>query len=179
MRWLGTILAATYLAMLAVMFLYGIPAFGATVPDRTPTLLEWTQAEYKQHNGKLYLRVPIGDLNWCFTKNTDAVVSIQDNWQSMALLMPTTIPLSAEEYQVCTDTLPPAIWIVAKNSRAVDNPFIRPLKDGVTMTDTWRILVGLPCEPETVNVIRAGGQEYHWATNSDGMRGIAVCERAQ
>lgn len=150
------------------------PAHALEQPTQMPSMIEWAKAEWKQYNGVMYLRVPIGTGTWCFTRSTDSFVSKSDQWEYVAPSIPASIPASVEQLHVCRDTLPPVIWVVAKNPQATDTPPTRPLKDGTTMINTWRILVGIPCESQTVNVIKAG-QEYHWATNSDGMRGITVC----
>ena len=163
--------------MMISFLLIGI-AEAVEQPNQTPSFTEWARAEWKQHNGIMYLRVPIAGMTWCFTRSTDNIVSKSDEWELVAPSVLASIPASIEQVQVCTDTLPPTFWVVAKNPKAVDNPPTRPLKNE-QMVDTWRILVGIPCEPETINVIKAGGAEYHHAVNSDGQRGITVCTKSQ
>ena len=178
-RIFGFALFILFLLMLAMMA-FAQTELGPvpTQPDTPPTLNEWFRAEVKQHDGVIYFRIPIGNLRWCFTRSTDEIVSIPDQWQNMTGMALKTIPLTLKEIQVCTDTLPPTIWVVARNPSATDNPPTRPLKNE-QMINVWRILVGIPCEPDTINVIKSGGNEYHHAINSDGQRGITVCEKSQ
>ena len=148
-------------------------AFADATPSQMPSLIEWAQAQWRQHNGMLYLRVPIGSGMWCFSRSTAGIAAKSDEWEYAAPQVVVTIPATLEQVQVCTDTLPAPQWVVAPNVSATDTPPTRPLKNAA-MVNTWRIAVGLPCEAVMVSVLTAG-KEYHWATNSAGQRGITVC----
>ena len=157
-----------------LLFSASVFAGPAITPPRSPTITEWMTSEYKQHNGVIYYRVTMDTIRWCFTQTVDNIISIPDAWQSAAVATAAMVVLTPEQFQVCNDTLPPAIWKVAPNPSAVDIPPTRPLKDAA-MKDRWRIAVGMPCEDVTINVINAKGSEYHWAANNSGQRGITVC----
>lgn len=153
-------------------------AFAADVPVQMPTLIEYAQSQWKVHNNVLYFRVPIGSFKLCFSRPLSTIVNKSDEWELVApQLAISVIPVPLEHIQVCTDSVPvPAItWKVAINPSATDTPPTRPLKDAA-MVNRWRIAVGLTCEGATISAL-TGGNEYHWATNSDSIRGITVCHQ--
>lgn len=160
--------------LLLFLFLFQLGlAYSAPYPE--PTLSQWMQAQWKQHNGIQYVRVPLAVGSVCFARSTDSLISKSDEWEYLAPAVGAAIiPSSLEQMQVCTDTVPVTSWKVAPNPAAVDIPPTRPLKDAMRK-DRWRILVGMPCEDATINVINTKGSEYHYATNSDGQRGETVC----
>ena len=147
----------------------------AEQPSRLPDTNELMKAEIQQVSNIFYLRIPIAGIRWCFSKRTDDLLSIQKGWAPLIGQVVSSIPATVEQIQVCNDAMPPTFWIVAKNPSATDIPPTRPLKNE-QMVNTWRILVGIPCENETINVI-SSSTEYHYATNSGGQRGITVCSR--
>lgn len=150
----------------------------AAEPTQMPSMIEWSQAQWKQHNGTLYLRVKIGNTGWCFTRSTSSMVSKSNEWEYVApAAVSAAIPATIEQVQVCTDALPVQLWVVATNLAATDIPPTRPLKNDA-MVNKWRILVGAPCEVATISVLRAGVYEYHYATNAAGQRGITVCAKS-
>lgn len=159
--------------LLIVLLLLPALAFADATPTQMPSMIEWAQAQWKQHNGIMYLRVRIGSAGWCFTRTTSSITAKSNEWEYVAPEAVMTIPASIEQIQVCTDTLP--TWSVAPNPVATDTPPTRPLKD-VNMVNRWRIAVGLPCENVIISKLTAG-QEYRWATNDTGQRGITVCKQ--
>jgi hypothetical protein len=122
-----TISTAVVLCLLAVWLLV-YPAYAAE-PTQMPSLIEWSQAQWRQHNGTLYLRVKIGNTGWCFTRSTASMTSKSEEWEYVApAIISAAIPASIEQVQVCTDALPVQLWVLRIIS-ATDIPPTRPLKD--------------------------------------------------
>lgn len=130
--------------------------------------------QVRQHNGVVYVRINVaGIATGCFTNITEKIVALPDRWQTLAELSANPVPATAIDAQVCNDTLPETLWIVAPNPSATDIPPTRPLKDDLYL-NRWRIRTGLPCASETVRAY-TNTSEYHYAVNDAGQRGITVC----
>lgn len=88
-------------------------------------------------------------------------------------------PITAAQEDFCWKDIAPIAFVVAKNGTTLT----RPIFDGdlwLATRDTasqWkqtgRVDVGVACEKE---VIRKTTYNYHWTTNSSGLRGLTVCE---
>lgn len=111
------------------------------------------------------------DLNICWTGNPTLLTNKR---VTLTELQKTLKPLSSSELLECWGT---TVWNVAPNPTSTSIPQTRPMKNALMLNISARIVVGLPCEDEKIAPLNSA-QEYHYATNGAGVRGVTLCQRS-
>jgi hypothetical protein len=153
--------------VLGAIALFSVPSQAAL----SPAVIDWVlPTTYTRHGRVIYVKINSKLIQQCFPIYLDDLNALPEReWKYLIDAAQNPKPTTLVDTQVCTDTLPPPSWKVATNLAATDTPPTRPL-------GKFRILVGAPCENETVK-LSTGGKEWHYATNATGYRDITVCEK--
>lgn len=152
----------------------------AVLPPYPPTITQIANAEVWVKDGWFYTIVELNKLTggtekWCKFIPLTYINAMPDTRQKLSVV---ETPAGGQvQIDECNGIRKPPEWVVAPNPSATDIPPTRPLKNASAVT-FGRILVGASCEPTVPSPAwqaLKGGQEYHYAVNAAGQRGITVC----
>jgi len=163
--------------LISFMFLFSIVPVNVSAELYSQSMLPLLMdSKLKRYRDSIYLKVDIGLGTWCYVISDEQFYKVPRQWTpALNLIVKNMNPLTTEQSLVCDGTFE---WRVAELHYLGMERLTRPMysyTNNLKGKSIGRVDIGSMCESDTIKASR-GYKEWRYSTNTDGKRGIVLCE---